>query len=123
MPLKTPQEVEPLTAHEHSRSLRPDPILGTILHLKRRRHALARLGRLPARRIQPIHLLQHLPGGILRIELQPRHGPEPLPISPEHSIRRRSAAISFLELARPVLMQRRVEVEERRRGVEEEVVA
>jgi len=106
-----------------TQSLRPDPILGTILHLKRRRHPLARLGRLPARRVQPVHLLQHLPRGILRIELQPRHRPKPLPVSPERGIRRRGGAVGFFELARAVLMQRRVEVEEGRRGVEEEVVA
>lgn len=113
-----------ITAKQTSTSLLIKPILRSIGHFKRRRHALASLRWLSTRSVQAIHFFKNLAlRRSLLIQPQPRHRTIAGIVRAHHGSRRRRCGITFLESAVAVAVRAGVEVEERCRGVFEVVVA
>lgn len=101
----------------------PEPILRSILYLKRSRHTRTGCWWITSSGVEAINLLKTTRSTLLRDELQPRHGTGPNITLPNHCIRRRWGGGILGAGGFPESHGVRVEVEEGRCGGLEEVMA
>lgn len=112
------------SSYSSVRTSSENPILSRILHLERSLSPGTRLRRTPSSGVEPIDLLEDLPARRRALaELQPADGAEALAVLAGDGAARRVGAVDLLERAVAEAVVLGVEVEVRRRRVEEEVVA